>query len=68
MPNEAGRSGEAGNSTEYKPIQIHTPHPELLQSEKMRGNLPPEQVLKEGKAPGWQKGKFTNQPKRGGGY
>jgi hypothetical protein len=65
MPNPQGRTGKAGNSTDYKPINIRTPNPGMLKAGK--GNLSHGDVF-SGKVPGRSKGKFTNKAKGTKGY
>lgn len=55
MPTKEGRTGEPGNSTSYKRIEINMPHPELLQPGATRGNKSVGSVLDRGKVPGWDK-------------
>lgn len=53
MPNAAGRSGEAGNSTAYHPININTPNPGVLQPGGARSNKSVGEVLGGKPGGGW---------------
>jgi hypothetical protein len=63
-PTSEGRSGSPGNSTEYHPIGISTPRPELLQPGKVKANKSSREVLGGGSS-GWP-GKKNYETRKGG--
>ena len=67
MPNKEGRSGSAGNSTTYHPIEISTPNPGILQPGSARANKSSREVLGGGKS-GWPSSKNYAKRKGKSGY